>query len=135
MGRSWESSGFRTFQGQNGYLRVKFIQDHWNIPVERPRGVIGVEGISGVFFSLISKVTERCDVYSYAMLLFEMITNEIPWQHREFVDVFRMVAFENLRPKLPEIDDNKINKEAYEQIYSLIQECWLAESEARLKTL
>ena len=55
------------------------------------------------------------------MVLYEMISNQVPWQSKEFVDVFRSVAFENLRPKI-EHDSFLVH---------LIKECWQTDPEMR----
>ncbi|KAK8844916.1 hypothetical protein M9Y10_021089 [Tritrichomonas musculus] len=63
-----------------------------------------------------NKYGKEVDVYSFAMLMYELMTNLIPWAGLEPATVIKQVCTDNLRPKLP--------PETPEQIRKLIHLCW-----------
>ncbi|OHT12572.1 TKL family protein kinase [Tritrichomonas foetus] len=69
------------------------------------------------------KYGKAVDVYSFAMLLYELLTNSIPWAGLEPASVIKQVCTDHARPKLP--------NDAPEAIRKLIQLCWSHKPEKR----
>lgn len=62
------------------------------------------------------KSNDLCDVYSFGVLLWEMLTREVPFKGMEGFQVAWMVVEKRQRPVLPE--------KAPEEIKELISTCW-----------
>lgn len=58
---------------------------------------------------------QACDVYSFAMLLYEMLTLSIPFAHHTPVDAALAVACRGERPPLPPIPSD---------VLALLTDCW-----------
>lgn len=56
------------------------------------------------------------DVYSFAMLLYELLTNSIPWQGMDPMTVITNVVINKERPEIPE--------DTAEPLRDLIERCW-----------
>jgi hypothetical protein len=65
----------------------------------------------------------KIDVYSFGMLLYELLTNSIPWQGMDATAVVKAVALDGLRPELP--------KSTPAPLGWLIEQCWQESSDAR----
>eukprot|EP00003_Mantamonas_plastica_P030392 TRINITY_DN752_c0_g1_i10.p1 TRINITY_DN752_c0_g1~~TRINITY_DN752_c0_g1_i10.p1 ORF type:complete len:703 (+),score=199.97 TRINITY_DN752_c0_g1_i10:2276-4384(+) len=61
--------------------------------------------------------TEKVDVYSYGMMLWEMFTGQVPFSDLEATPAAFKAATNNARPPIPE-------DELDEEIVELIQQCW-----------
>lgn len=59
---------------------------------------------------------KEVDVYSFAMILYEMLTYEIPFKGKNSFEIMRIVCSKNERPKLP----SNTNK----NLANLIKRCW-----------
>lgn len=70
------------------------------------------------------RINEKCDVYSFGMLLYEMVTNQIPFQGLDPFQVVQMVAMDDARPSLPEIP---ASNEILTSICNIINDCWKTE--------
>ncbi|XP_078148569.1 serine/threonine-protein kinase EDR1-like [Carex rostrata] len=44
---------------------------------------------------------EKSDVYSYGVILWELVTQKIPWENLNFIQVIGAVGFMNQRLELP----------------------------------
>jgi len=66
---------------------------------------------------------EKCDVYSYGCLAYEMTSYCVPFQHMSTLEAAFAVASKAARPAIP--------ASCPAQIANLIQECWRQASEAR----
>ncbi|KAK8866523.1 hypothetical protein M9Y10_009487 [Tritrichomonas musculus] len=76
--------------GTSNYMAPEFIQgDEYDLPV---------------------------DVYSYGMILWEMLTEEVPFLGKESAQVIYMVVIQQSRPPIPENTPNNLKK--------LIEKCW-----------
>eukprot|EP00656_Telonema_subtile_P056620 TRINITY_DN9091_c0_g2_i2.p1 TRINITY_DN9091_c0_g2~~TRINITY_DN9091_c0_g2_i2.p1 ORF type:complete len:663 (-),score=140.89 TRINITY_DN9091_c0_g2_i2:631-2619(-) len=69
------------------------------------------------------KYTEKVDVYSFAMVAFEMASNEIPFTGMSSVQISHAVVNENLRPVVP--------RGCPPNIVELIERCWSKSQEKR----
>lgn len=68
--------------------------------------------------------TEKVDVYSFAVLLWECLTGKVPWGHVPSpMQIIYYVGVLNQRPKMPSA--------VPEDIKSLIQECWTSNPKNR----
>lgn len=70
------------------------------------------------------KYSQSADVYSFAVVLWQLITREDPFQDKSQVEAAASVAFENARPPFPEGTPKAVVK--------LIETCWSNEPDGRL---
>ena len=68
--------------------------------------------------------SQTADVYSFAVVLWQLVTRDEPFHHQSQVDAAAAVALENARPPFPENTPPAIAK--------LIQTCWSREPNERL---
>ncbi|THU62651.1 hypothetical protein C4D60_Mb01t07330 [Musa balbisiana] len=66
---------------------------------------------------------EKSDVYSYGVILWELVTEEIPWYNLNSMQVVAAVGFMNQRLDLP--------KDLDPQWVSIIESCWHSEPKCR----
>ncbi|CAD5183104.1 serine/threonine-protein kinase 12 [Musa acuminata AAA Group] len=66
---------------------------------------------------------EKSDVYSYGVILWELVTEEIPWYNLNSMQVIAAVGFMNQRLDLP--------KDLDPQWVSIIESCWHSEPKCR----
>lgn len=66
---------------------------------------------------------EKADVYSYGMLLWEMVTHEIPFQGMRDIQVAMEVINQNRRPDIPPQTPHSLK--------SLIEKCWHRDPKVR----
>ncbi|KAI4377534.1 hypothetical protein MLD38_015141 [Melastoma candidum] len=59
---------------------------------------------------------EKCDVYSFGVILWELVTMSIPWKGLNPMQVVGAVGFQNRRLEIP--------ADAYPPVADIIQECW-----------
>jgi serine/threonine protein kinase len=64
-----------------------------------------------------------CDVYSYAVLCWEMLSYSIPFPHHTPVEVALSVATKGMRPEMP--------AHAPSVLVDLIEQCWQQEASLR----
>lgn len=67
--------------------------------------------------------TEKSDVFSFGVILWELMTVSIPWNNLNSLQVVGIVGFMDRRLEIPENIDP--------QISSIISDCWLSDSEKR----
>lgn len=67
---------------------------------------------------------EKVDVYAYAMMIWEMLTKEIPFDGYGDAQVLYMVKFKNQRPTIP--------TETPQGLKNLIEKCWSNDPKERL---
>ena len=79
--------GISRFMDETKSLTVQVGTPHWMAP----------ELLAGK-----KNYDKSIDVYSYGMLLYEMITNSVPFAELELCDVIKMVCTEQRIPELPE---------------------------------
>ncbi|KAK2561984.1 Mitogen-activated protein kinase kinase kinase 20 [Acropora cervicornis] len=68
-------------------------------------------------------VSEACDTFSYAVLLWEMLTQEVPFKGLHGMQIMWLVVFEKERLTIPST--------CPEKFASLMKKCWLAEPKER----
>ncbi|XP_071685640.1 uncharacterized protein [Rutidosis leptorrhynchoides] len=66
---------------------------------------------------------EKCDVYSYGVVLWEIITGKIPWDDLNAMQVIAAVGFMNKRLEIP--------KDVDSMWVSLIESCWCSKPQSR----
>ncbi|XP_047158359.1 probable serine/threonine-protein kinase SIS8 [Vigna umbellata] len=66
---------------------------------------------------------EKCDVYSFGVILWELITTRIPWKGLNPMQVVGAVGFQNKRLEIPE-DVNPV-------VAQIIRDCWQTEPHLR----
>lgn len=66
---------------------------------------------------------EKCDVYSFGVILWELTTTRIPWEGLNPMQVVGAVGFQNRRPEIPE-DVNPA-------VAQIIRDCWQTEPHLR----
>ncbi|XP_010519852.1 PREDICTED: serine/threonine-protein kinase EDR1 [Tarenaya hassleriana] len=66
---------------------------------------------------------EKCDVYSFGVILWELATTRIPWKGLNPMQVVGAVGFQNRRLEIPEDIDPTVAK--------IIRECWQTEPHLR----
>jgi len=59
---------------------------------------------------------EKVDIYSFGMILWQLVSEKVPFEGLEFQDLHHIVCVENSRPKIPEGTS--------EDLQSLIRACW-----------
>nr|XP_015884374.2 serine/threonine-protein kinase STY46-like [Ziziphus jujuba var. spinosa] len=71
---------------------------------------------------------EKCDVYSFGIILNELITGEYPYIHTDYgpAKIAMEVVEENLRPRLPDDDDGRL-----EELLDLIRLSWNGDASIR----
>mmetsp|Transcript_49517 Transcript_49517/g.116728 ORF Transcript_49517/g.116728 Transcript_49517/m.116728 type:complete len:764 (+) Transcript_49517:206-2497(+) len=62
------------------------------------------------------KCTDRIDIYSLAMMMWEMITGQLPWEGSNFNDVRHAVATAGARPEIP--------PDTAPELVELLTACW-----------
>ena len=80
---------------------------------------------TGKFFKIPENINDnlkKIDIYSYGMILWEIITNTVPFDVK-LTDIKKYVLEEKVRPEVPD----KINK----SLSSLIRNCWDSELSKR----
>ncbi|CAI9779722.1 unnamed protein product [Fraxinus pennsylvanica] len=66
---------------------------------------------------------EKADVYSFGVILWELVTQKIPWDNLNSMQVIGAVGFMNERLEIP--------KDVDPQWASIIESCWLSEPQFR----
>ncbi|KAL5700307.1 hypothetical protein ACHQM5_025766 [Ranunculus cassubicifolius] len=66
---------------------------------------------------------EKSDVYSYGVILWELITEKIPWENHNSLQVMGAVGFMDQRLEIP--------KDTYPQWVPIIESCWHSDPELR----
>ncbi|GKV03577.1 hypothetical protein SLEP1_g15851 [Rubroshorea leprosula] len=66
---------------------------------------------------------EKCDVYSFGVILWELVTLRIPWKGLNPMQVVGAVGFQNRRLEIPDSVDPSVAQ--------IIRECWHTESHLR----
>ncbi|KAI9216995.1 kinase-like domain-containing protein, partial [Blastocladiella britannica] len=69
-----------------------------------------------------SRFTDKCDVYSFGVTLYEIASRSLPFEGEEAL-VIRMSILEGARPEIPD--------DAPEAFAALICECWAQEARLR----
>jgi len=69
------------------------------------------------------RYTEKADVFSFGIILWEVLFRQVPYQGMNSVQVSIAVITQNLRPPIP--SDTPV------ELARLMQECWATKPEAR----
>ncbi len=70
---------------------------------------------------------EKVDIYGFGMVLWEMVTNEIPFSGVNQMALLRAVAIQNQHPSLP-----TPSVDHPQQLLSLIERCWHSDPTKRI---
>jgi hypothetical protein len=74
--------------------------------------------------------TAADDVFSFAIVLFEIASMRLPYEDMNDFQVLHQVVYEHARPELPE-SCCQINFTGFASFCSLMEECWAQEQEHR----
>ncbi|KAL2921134.1 putative serine/threonine-protein kinase SIS8 [Bienertia sinuspersici] len=66
---------------------------------------------------------EKSDIYSFGIILWELATQKIPWEHLNAMQVIGAVGFMNQRLDIPEDVDTRWS--------TIIESCWLSDPQSR----
>ncbi|WCJ29589.1 Protein kinase superfamily protein [Euphorbia peplus] len=66
---------------------------------------------------------EKCDVYSFGVILWELVTCQIPWKGLNPMQVVGAVGFQNKRLEIPEDVDPSVSQ--------IVHDCWQREPQLR----
>ncbi len=78
--------------------------------------------------TILQEATEKSDVYSFAIILFELLTREVPWQSKPKESLPYMVGEMKKRPESPKL--LVVEKELLE-MKKLMEDCWRQEASER----
>jgi len=67
--------------------------------------------------------TEKVDVYSFAIILWELLERKFPYEDLLYFDIIHRVTNQQMRPKIPPQCPNNFR--------SLMQECWMDDPNQR----
>jgi len=74
-------------------------------------------------------VKKPCDIYAFAMTLYEIFTNETPLGDLfSFAQIFELVVRQDVRPKRPNDEDSP---QLSNKLWQLAEECWVKDPECR----
>ena len=68
--------------------------------------------------------TEKSDVYAYAIVIWEVLTGEVPWTGLGYPQIITQVLVKGARPPLP-------SDGAAEDLVALMGRCWAASPDDR----
>ena len=97
----------RFFSGSNEVITMRLGTPHWMAP----------ESLYGKGYGF------PVDVYSFSMVLYELLTYKIPWSGMDPVSVTRAVVIEKKRPKLPSNSPKGLK--------NMIIKCWQTNPDLR----
>ena len=72
-------------------------------------------------------ITEAVDVYSFGIMLLEMVTLDAPWAGMQPYHITVAVAVDQKRPKIPPLGPRAFPREARK----LVTDCWRQDPEGR----
>ena len=75
---------------------------------------------------LDEKSSEKSDVYSFAIVIWEVITSKIPWKGKDDGRIIGLVAYEKKRPELKGGEED-----CSQGLRSLMERCWDHEPQNR----
>eukprot|EP00178_Gracilaria_changii_P028065 TRINITY_DN951_c0_g1_i1.p1 TRINITY_DN951_c0_g1~~TRINITY_DN951_c0_g1_i1.p1 ORF type:complete len:1397 (+),score=219.26 TRINITY_DN951_c0_g1_i1:343-4533(+) len=69
------------------------------------------------------KIAKAGDIFSYGMVLYEMLTLRTPWRRHQMFDVYAMLM-KGARPEWPEKTDDDFFSEVPEALRDIVESCW-----------
>ncbi|KAL7739457.1 hypothetical protein ACLKA6_011322 [Drosophila palustris] len=109
----------------NKYLTLKICDFGTSRPLATVMsGQVGTAGYMAPEVCRGESYTEKCDVYSFGIVCWEIMSQKKPFYHvqnRNFLAIFNLSVDKNERPP---IDDVKVFDEKTKNMKILIQECW-----------
>jgi len=82
-----------------------------------------------------SVLTPASDIYSFAMVLYELVTRKLPWQLDPYrSEQIQSVVGEGKRPTIPNADQCSAVEGCPAGYLNLMQRCWLQKPAARPST-
>lgn len=100
--------GIARFNNTDEINTMRLGTPHWMAPET-------LDGDSGYSYPV--------DVYAFGMVMYELLTFQIPWKNMDQLSVTKAVVFEKRRPELPML--------APKSLKDLITRCWETEPEKR----
>ena len=61
-------------------------------------------------------ISEKVDLYGFAVMLWEMYTGKLPWSDKNYHQMIHTVAVRNERPPIP--------PETPREFVAVIEQCW-----------
>ncbi|KAJ6554831.1 kinase-like domain-containing protein, partial [Mycena capillaripes] len=75
-----------------------------------------------------SRYRVTSDVYAFAMTLYELYADEIPWLSVPYADLVDLVVHRGVRPERPEPDDGL---PMIDELWELTEQCWVTDPHKR----
>jgi serine/threonine protein kinase len=99
-----------TSQRLRGGMKLEHVSPRWAAP----------EVMNGA-----GLLTEKVDIYSLGVILWELVTGEIPWEHLDVVAIPHVVVTQNMRPPLEGL------RKVMPEIAEIIARCWSSQPSDR----
>lgn len=76
------------------------------------------------------ELAKKGDVYSFGMVMYEMLTLRTPWKRTQMIEVYTKV-FNGARPEWPKEGDSDYHGPVPDELKELVEKCWSQEAKER----
>lgn len=81
-----------------------------------------------------TEIIKSCDVYSYAMVMYEVLTKSPPWPSEMPMEEIIKLVLREKRPTLPsELEETKNEDKLFGGLWDLMHQCWHNSPKKRLQ--